>query len=83
MRHSRARHRKISRLHEPCLRIIYCDKKSSKGHHLEKDGSVSIHNINLQLLAIEMYKVSKGLFLPIKSELYGKWNEHQYNLRHN
>ena len=35
-----------------CLRTIYNDKQSSFNELLEKDGSVSIH---------EMYKNSKGL----------------------
>ena len=50
--HSRENNRKINRLHERCLRTIYNDKQSSFNELLEKDGSVSIH---------EMYKNSKGL----------------------
>ena len=30
-----------------------------------------------------MYKSSKGLFSPNITELFGKKNQHQYNLRHN
>ena len=59
--HSRANNSKINRLHERCLRIIYSDKHSLFEELLEKDGSVSIHQRNLQLLATEMYKVRKGL----------------------
>ena len=50
---------------------------------MEKDGSVSIHNRNLQLLAIAMYKASKGLFPSIITKLFVKKNDHQYNLRYN
>ena len=82
MRHTRAHHRKIKRLHEICFRIIHFDETSSEVL-LETDDSVSIRNINLQLLAIKMYKTSKGLSPPIKSELYENRNEHQHNLRHN
>ena len=48
----------------------------------EKDGSISFHNRDFQLLAIEMYKASKGLFSPIIIELFEKKNDHQYNLRY-
>ena len=57
MCHSRTNNRKINRLHERCLRIIYNDKQSSFIKLLEKDNSVSIHQRNLQILAIEMFKV--------------------------
>ena len=39
--------KKPNRFHERCLRTIYNDKQSSFNELLEKDGSVSIH---------EMYK---------------------------
>ena len=61
MCHSRTNNRKINRLHERCLRIIYNDKQSSFIKLFEKDNSVSIHQRNLQILAIEMFKVSNGL----------------------
>ena len=67
---------------ECCLRIIYSDKTSLFDPLLEKDGSVSSDNRNLQLLAIEMYKSSKGLSPPIVTELFENKNEHQYNLIH-
>ena len=83
MCYSRVNHSKINRLHENCLHIIYSDKISSFEALLEKDGSVSRYNRNRQLLAIEMYKASKGLSLPITTELFEKKNDNQYNLRHN
>ena len=42
MCHSRIINKKIHRLRERCLRIIYCDKQSSFEELLEKDSSVSI-----------------------------------------
>ena len=57
----RKNNNKISSFHERCLRIIYCDKQSSFEQLLQKDEPVSIHNRNLQKLATETYKVSKGL----------------------
>ena len=59
MCHSRTNKRKIDRLHERCLRIIYNNKQSSFKELLEKDSSVSIHERNVQILATEMYKVSQ------------------------
>ena len=69
MYHSRESNRKISRLHERCLRI-YNDKQSSFNEILEKDGSVSIHKRNLQVLATEMYKISNGLSTLLKKNLF-------------
>lgn len=80
MCHSRANHSKINRLHERCLRIISSDKTSSIEALFEKDGYVSIHSRNLQLLAIEMYKGSKDHSPPIITELFEKKNED--NLRY-
>ena len=61
MCHSRANNGKINRLHERCLRIIYSDKQSSFETLLEKDGTVSVHKQNLQILATEMYKIKNDL----------------------
>ena len=72
-----------NRLHERCLRITYSDKTSSFEALLDKDGSVSIHKRNLQLLANEMYKANKGLSPPIITDLFEKKSDHQYDLRHN
>ena len=46
---------------------------------LEKDGSVSIHQRNLQVLATEMYKVRKGLSAAVITELFEYKQEHYYN----
>ena len=79
MCHNRMTNRKINRLHERCLRIIYNDKQSSFKMLLEKDSSVPIHDRNIQCLATEMYKVSNGLSPPI----FAQKNCHLYNLRLN
>ena len=51
--------KKINRLNERCLRIIYCDKKSSFEELLEKDSSVSIHERDIQILAQKCIKFAK------------------------
>ena len=61
MCHGCANNSKINMLHERFLRIVYSDKQSSFEELLEKEGSVSIHQRNLQVLATEMYKVRKGI----------------------
>ena len=83
MCHNRTTNRKINRLHERCLRIIYNDKQSSFKMLLEKDSSVSIHDKNIQCLATEMYKASNGLSAPIVSNIFTQQNCHLYNLRLN
>ena len=83
MCHNCTTNRKINRLHERCLRIIYNDKQSSFKMLLEKDSSVSIHDKNIQCLATEMYKVSNGLSPPIVSNIFTQKNCHPYNLRLN
>ena len=79
--HSRTNTRKINRLHERCLRIIYNDKKSSFIKLLEKDNSVSIHQKNLQILATEMFKVSNGLSVVLMNDIFKLTGEQTYNLR--
>ena len=80
MCHSRTNNRKINRLHERCLRIICNDKQSSFIKLLEKDNSVSIHQRNLQILAIEMFKVSNGLSPVLMNDIFKLRGEQTYNL---
>ena len=82
MCHSRENNRKIYRLHERCLRTIYNDKQSSFNDLLERDGSVAIHERNLQFLATEMYKISNGLSTPLMKDIF-PINRNVYNLRKN
>ena len=55
--HSRTFNKKINKLNERCLRIIYNDKKLSFKELSETDKSVPIHIKNLQVLATERFKV--------------------------
>ena len=82
MCHSRIINKKINRLHERCLRIIYCDKQSSFEELLEKYSSVSTYKRDIQILAREMYKVSTGMLPSLITKLLARRNEHLYNLRH-
>ena len=83
MCHSRENNNKINRLHERCLRIIYNDKRSSFNALLEKDESVSIHERNIKILAIEMFKVSKNLAPAQTQEIFKLKDQPHYNLSYN
>ena len=81
MCHCRTNNRKINRLHERCLRIIYSDKQSSFIELLEKYNSVSIYQRNLQILAIKMFKASNGLSAVLMNNIFKLRGEQTYNLR--
>ena len=61
MNHSRTLNNRINRLHERSLRLIYNYYKVLFEQLLNKDNSVTIHQTNLQALAIEMYKVKTNI----------------------
>ena len=82
MCHGRENNRKINRLHERCLITIYSDKQSPINELLGKDGSVSIHERNLQVLATEMYKICNGLLTPLMKDIF-PINRNPINLRQN
>ena len=67
---SRKMNRKINHIHERALRIVYNDYISTFDELLIKDKTVSIHYRNLRQLAIEMYKVYKGISPPFMKELF-------------
>ena len=70
MCHSRTNKNKINRLHERCLRTVYNDKQSSFNELLKKDGSVSIHMRNTQILATERHKLINNLSPPIMNRVF-------------
>ena len=66
MSHSRAMNNRINKIHENALRLVYKDKTNlSLDDLLKKDKSVSIHQRNLQTLAIEIYKARNDLGLKL------------------
>ena len=56
MFHGRLMNNKTNRLRERYFRIIYNDKTSPFAELLAKDEPVTIHTINLKILATEMLK---------------------------
>ena len=67
MCHSRTNNRKINRLHEICLRVIYNDKQSLFSELLEK--------------AIEMFHVSRSISPHIMNDIFKQKENSRYNLR--
>ena len=74
MLHSRTLNNKINLIHERALRTVYSDYNSFFNQLLEKDGSFTIHQRNVQSLAIEIYKYLHDLSPAILSEVF-KVNE--------
>ena len=64
------------------MRLIYNDHISSFEELLSKDGTFTIHEQNIQNLAIEMFKALNDLSTPDFSELF-PLNESLYGLRSN
>ena len=57
MFHSRKLNNRINKLHERALRTVYKDDDLTFEQLLQKDNSFTIHERNLQKLAILMYQV--------------------------
>ena len=53
---SRNSNKKVNRLHERALRLVYDDYSSSFQTLLERDSSFTIHHQNIQSMLIEVYK---------------------------
>ena len=60
MMHSRQKNKKINRIYEGVLGIVYQDDTSTF-QELLTDKSVKIHTQNLQILAPEMFKVKRNI----------------------
>ena len=73
MLRSRTLNNKINHIHERALRTVYSVNLSFY-ELLDKDGSFTIHQRNVQSLAIEIYKYLHGLSPAILSEVF-KVNE--------
>ena len=78
---SRTLNKKINRLHQRCLRIIYSDNTFSFTDLLEIDNSVSVHHRNMQVLATELYKYVNGLSPKLVSGCFKLNNMTVYNTK--
>ena len=57
-------------LQERSLRIVYNDYTTSFEDLLKKDNSFKIHHKKIQSLAIELFKVEKGIANPILCDIF-------------
>ena len=80
MFHSQTFNNKINRLHERALRIVYSDFKSSFEGLLMKDNSFSIHERNIQNLAIEIHKFLNVLSPSFLNNVFHKNISNSYDL---
>ena len=79
--HGRKLNNKINRLHERCLRVTYNDGLSLFEELLETDNSVSVHNRNIQCLAIELCKVFNGIYPDIMKDVFHVSTSSNYDIR--
>ena len=70
MFHSRKLNNRINKIHGRSLRIGYDDSKSTFRELLNKDNSFTIHERNIQTLAIELYKVVNGISSQLMSQVF-------------
>ena len=70
MSHSRGINNKINRLHERCRRVVYNDNSSTFQELLTKDFSVTVHERNIQSLAIELFKAKNRMSPEIINETF-------------
>ena len=80
MNHNKSINKKINNLHERALWLIYCDHSSNFQELRQGGTSVTIHQKNIQVLAIMMYKVVNNITPTLVSELFSFSNVN-YNLR--
>ena len=80
MFHSRKLNNRINEIHERALRLVYKDYISSFDDLLAKENSFKIHHRNLQKLAIEIFKVKKGIAPAIMNNIF-EFNDNPYSLR--
>ena len=80
MIHKRGLNHKINHIHEWALCIICDDYSSSFEDLLNEDKSATIHQRNLQKLAIEIFKVKIGIAPLVVNEIFTFAENNTYNL---
>ena len=81
MFHSHMLNNRINKIHERALRIVYNDDHSSFDELLNRDGSFTIHEKNIQVLAIEIFKVINGLSPEIMKHVFPLKESYEYSSR--
>ena len=80
MFHSRRLNNRLNKLHERAPRLVYKNPTLTFKQLLEKDNSFTIHQRNIQKLAIEIYKVINNESPSIMDNIFPP-TSNQYNLR--
>ena len=70
----------LNNIHERALRLIYNDHEKSFNSILTENNLKTIHQKNLESLAIEIYKFQNGLSPPIMNDIFFS-RQNIYNLR--
>ena len=78
MFHSRLLNNRINKIHERALRIVFKDYNATFNELLERDGSVTIHERNIQSLATEMFKAYNGISPAILKSVFPFKEHAQY-----
>ena len=78
--HGRIVNKKINQLHERALLVVKKHYNSSFEDLLKRAKSVTIHNRNIQSLAIELFKVKRNLSSSILCNIF-QTRSISYNLR--
>ena len=81
MLHSRTLNNQINHIHERALRLVYKDYVASFEEQLTRDGTVTIHERNIQMLATELFKVVNGHAPDILKEVFPPKDSQRYPLR--
>ena len=80
MCHSSTLNNKNNRMQERALRIVYNNYKSNFKELLDRDHSFTIHERNIQYLAMEAYKAINGLS-PVINDVFQFGKSSTYELR--
>ena len=81
MIHSRTLNNQIKGIHERALRIVYKDYAASFDELLSRDGTVTVHKRNIQILATELFKIVNGDAPDILKEVFPLKDSKRYPLR--
>ena len=81
MLHSRTLNNQINRIHERALRIVYKDYAASFDELLSRDGTVTVHERNIQILATELFNIVNGDAPDILKEVFPLKDSKRYSLR--
>ena len=81
MTHNRGLNNKTNHIQERTLRIVYDDYSSSFEDLLNKDKSVTIHQRNLQQLAIKIFEIKIGIAPIIMNEIFTFVKSNTSNLK--